>query len=373
MSKRNQAPWTPPPGERDGWPSLSGNTINGLGETQARRPTPIFWHRPEREAFGAYQTKIVARFNSVPVLADIYANGDRGPRKIAPPAAARVIAPAAEFTARMKAFALAHEADLVGVTRLDPSWIFDGYEMPAHPFVIVFAVAMDHAELSQAPASAEHPNGATVVAHEYNRGARVSAYTTQWIREQGYEATPHQGPWAGSLSILPAALASGLGELGKHGSIINRQFGSSLRLAAITTDMPLEVDRPDTFGADDFCANCQVCADACPPNAIFRAKQTVRGVTKWYVDFDKCIPYFNASFGCGICIAVCPWSTPGRAPKLAAKWTGRRATRAERAARQAAERVAHRAAEHGAAERGLPESPPADQSELPARGNADVA
>lgn len=365
MSKRNQAPWTPPPGERDCWPPLSGNTINGLGEAEARRPTPIFWHRPEREAFGAYQTRIVARFNSVPILADIYSRGDRGPRKIAPPAATRVQASAAEFTARMKAFALAHEADLVGVTRLDPGWIFEGYDVPTHPFVIVFAVAMDHAELSQAPASAEHPNGATVVAHEYNRGARASAFTTQWIREQGYEATPHQGPWAGSLSILPAALACGFGELGKHGSIINRQFGSSLRLAAITTDMPLEVDAPDAFGADDFCASCQVCTDACPPDAIFRARQTVRGETKWYVDFDKCIPYFNATFGCGICIAVCPWSTPGRAPKLAAKWTERRALRDEREARQAAERDEHRAAQRGA--------PQPDAVEPSLRGKTDVA
>ncbi len=350
MSKRNQTPWTPPPGERDSWPPMSGNTINGLGEAQPRRPTPIFWHRPEREAFGAYQTKIVARFNSVPLLGEIYAHGDRGPRKIAPPASTRVEASAAQWTERLKAFALAHEADLVGVTRLDPNWIFEGYDAPAHPYVIVFAVAMDHAELSQAPASAEHPNGATVVAHEYNRGARVSAFTTQWIREQGFEATPHQGPWAGSLSILPAALACGFGELGKHGSIINRRFGSSLRLAAITTDMPLVPDAPDAFGADDFCANCQVCTDACPPDAIFRAKQTVRGETKWYVDFDKCIPYFNETFGCGICIAVCPWSTPGRAPKLAAKWTERRATRAEREARQSAERVEHLVNEHGTAE-----------------------
>jgi epoxyqueuosine reductase len=130
--------------------------------------------------------------------------------------------------------------------------------------------------------------------------------------------------------------------LGKHGSIINRQYGSSFRLAALTTDLPLEVDQPDVFGADDFCVNCQVCADACPPDAIFRAKQMVRGETKWFVDFDKCIPYFNETYGCGICIAVCPWSVPGRAPKLAAKWTERRATRPEREARQTAERGEHR-------------------------------
>ena len=120
------------------------------------------------------------------------------------------------------------------------------------------------------------------------------------------------------------ALACGFGELGKHGSIINRTYGSSFRLAAVTTDLPLAPDAPDAFGADDFCTRCQVCRNACPPDAIHDLKQLVRGVEKWYVDFDRCIPYFEETYGCGICIAVCPWSTPGRAPRLAERWSQRR-------------------------------------------------
>ena len=112
--------------------------------------------------------------------------------------------------------------------------------------------------------------------------------------------------------------------MGKHGSIINRQLGSSLRLAGVTTDLPLIADAPDVFGADDFCLSCQICTNACPPDAIFRDKQTVRGEEKWYVDFDKCMPYFAQQWGCGICIAVCPWSRPGTAPKLAEKMSRRR-------------------------------------------------
>ncbi|GMR23694.1 MAG: hypothetical protein BMS9Abin37_2151 [Acidobacteriota bacterium] len=48
------------------------------------------------------------------------------------------------------------------------------------------------------------------------------------------------------------------------------------------------------------------------PDAIFDDRQLVRGVEKWYVDFDKCIPYFTMTEGCGICVEVCPWSEPGR-------------------------------------------------------------
>jgi epoxyqueuosine reductase len=93
----------------------------------------------------------------------------------------------------------------------------------------------------------------------------------------------------------------------------------------VVTDMPLSADKPDEFGADGFCTRCQVCINACPVDAITDNKQWVRGVEKWYVDFDKCITYFNETHGCGICIAVCPWSRPGAAPRLAEKMLRRQA------------------------------------------------
>ena len=176
---------------------------------------------------------------------------------------------------------------------------------------------MDHAELATAP----EPASVIEVMRQYNRGTRALA---DWILGQGWQAEAHGGPQAGPVLLIPAALACGFGELGKHGSIINRRFGSSFRLAGVLTDMPLAADDAEAFGADDFCIHCRLCADACPPDAIAPAKQMVRGVEKWYVDFDRCIGYFNDSNGCGICIAVCPWSRPGVAPKLAEKLTRRR-------------------------------------------------
>jgi epoxyqueuosine reductase QueG len=304
-------------------PGVSGNDVNGRGESRPRRPTPIFWHRPEKEVFGALQTAVVERFNSVPAFHDVYAKGDRGPRRLEPVHPERRQGTPEGFSAEVKAHALANEADLVGIARLDPGWIYEGYEHGL-PYVVVFGVTMDHARLSEVPSSAENPTGQVEVALAYNRGARVAMRVAGFIRSLGYEAVAHSGPWAGALNMLPAALACGFGELGKHGSIINRTYGSSFRLAAVSTDLPLVADAPDAFGADDFCTRCQVCRNACPPDAIGDVKQLVRGVEKWYVDFDKCIPYFDETYGCGICIAVCPWSTPGRAPKLAERWAQRR-------------------------------------------------
>ncbi len=104
--------------------------------------------------------------------------------------------------------------------------------------------------------------------------------------------------------------------IGKNSNLINREYGSSFRLAAVLTDLPLIPTSKKSYYVDDFCSRCQVCANACPPDAILPEKVPVRGTEKWYVNFDKCIPFFNENFGCGICIAVCPWSIPGRGPRI---------------------------------------------------------
>jgi epoxyqueuosine reductase QueG len=131
----------------------------------------------------------------------------------------------------------------------------------------------------------------------------------------------------GALAMIPPALACGFGELGKHGSIICPEFGASFRLSAVLTDAPFAPTPAQTHGIDDFCQNCRICEDACPPEALSPRKQTVRGEEKWYVDFDRCLPFFNETSGCAICIAVCPWSRPGVGLNLAAK-LARRAGRA---------------------------------------------
>jgi len=82
---------------------------------------------------------------------------------------------------------------------------------------------------------------------QYARGTRASFAVANWIRAQGYNAKAYPGPSAEALLLIPPAIASGLGELGKHGSIISRQFGAGVRLAGVTTTMPLVSTAPDTF------------------------------------------------------------------------------------------------------------------------------
>lgn len=318
--KRTQL-YEPPEELRRLFPDVSGNAINGHNEPEVRQPSPIYWHRTAMEAHGDLQDWMVANFNRHPELENIYRNGDRGPRHLDPVAPHATQASAADLTQQLKAFALSHDADLIGITPYQQIWTFEGYPEIQEQWVVMLGVAMDHERLDTAPAVPS----AQEVADKYNRGVRVAATVSNWIHSMGYPATTHGGPWAGPFNLIPAALACGFGELGKHGSIINRTYGSSFRLSAVLTDLPLVPDTPQRFGADDFCDRCRVCTDACPPDAIFDIKQLVRGEVKWYVDFDKCIPYFNETYGCGICIAACPWSTPGRAPKMAETWSKRMA------------------------------------------------
>lgn len=304
----------------DKFPDTSGNVINGLGESDVRRPSTFFWHPPDRQTHGELQQEVTDYWGRSAAVREYFSPtppGGRGPKPI-PQNETRIEKTAREWSRIVRDFALDNESDLVGVAALDPVWVYEGYEIN-EPWVIIVGVAMDYAELNEAPSSFDNPRAAVVVAKEYNRAARACCELSNFILSQGYFAKAYQGPYATALNMLPAAIEAGLGELGKHGSLINREYGSSFRLSAVTTDMPLIADSPDEFGADDFCMRCQACANACPPGAIANEKQLVRGVEKWYVDFDKCIPYFGETLGCALCLARCPWSRPGNSTKLIEK------------------------------------------------------
>ncbi|MFN8283482.1 MAG: tRNA epoxyqueuosine(34) reductase QueG [Chitinophagales bacterium] len=109
------------------------------------------------------------------------------------------------------------------------------------------------------------------------------------------------------------AVKSGIGWIGKHSLLINKNQGSFFFLAEIIVDVELEYDTPFST---DHCGTCTACIDACPTNAIVENK---------VVDGSKCISYFtielkdaiptsyknqfdNWMFGCDVCQDVCPWN-----------------------------------------------------------------
>ena len=139
-------------------------------------------------------------------------------------------------------------------------------------------------------------------------GVRLS----QRIGAMGFEARTH--PNTGDFPLPAYGYLAGLGEVAKHGCLVSPELGSSFRLSAVSTDMPLEFDGAQDYGMDELCQKCGICERFCPGQAIMPEKREVAGVTRWHVDSDKCQPYFSRLYGCKICLSVCPLTA--RAPDL---------------------------------------------------------
>jgi Pyruvate/2-oxoacid:ferredoxin oxidoreductase delta subunit len=311
--------WSPSSEQMALWPSVSGNTLNGLGEPRHRRPTPIYWHAPDATPHGPLQRWFYGRATAA-VQAARAVRQRAVDEPVSPVAPVPTLHSAEEWTQRVKEVARSLCADAVGIAEVRDEWIFTGHEVRQR-WVIVVGVLQTWEAIATAPDEA----AAVEVITQYARGIRIAKGIASFLQQQGHAASPHGGPMAFPLLLIPAAIAAGLGELGKHGSLIHPTLGSSFRLACVLTDVPLVPDAPIDFGADDFCARCQACTQACPPQAIYADKQQVRGDTRWYVDFDKCLPYFNEHQGCAVCLAACPWNRPGVAANLLHKLAVRRA------------------------------------------------
>jgi epoxyqueuosine reductase len=117
-----------------------------------------------------------------------------------------------------------------------------------------------------------------------------------------------------SAPVLEKALAAkaGLGWIGKHSNLLNKDAGSWFFLGEIYTNLPLPLDQP----VKNHCGSCTRCLDICPTQAI---------ISPYRVDARRCISYLtielresiplelrplmgNRIFGCDDCQFVCPWN-----------------------------------------------------------------
>jgi epoxyqueuosine reductase len=117
-----------------------------------------------------------------------------------------------------------------------------------------------------------------------------------------------------SAPVLEKSIAqqAGLGWVGKHSNILNREAGSWFFLGEIYTTLPLPAD----VQIEEHCGSCTRCIDVCPTAAI---------VEPYVVDARRCISYLtiehrgsiplelrpligNRIYGCDDCQLFCPWN-----------------------------------------------------------------
>ncbi len=137
---------------------------------------------------------------------------------------------------------------------------------------------------------------------------RLSKRIEEAVGAMGYRVFTDSAP------VMEKALAqkSGLGWIGKHTNVLNRQNGSYFFLGEIYTDLPLPLTEP----VSDHCGSCTACIDICPTQAI---------VAPYELDARRCISYLtielrgsipvefrpmmgNRIYGCDDCQLVCPWN-----------------------------------------------------------------
>jgi len=219
-------------------------------------------------------------------------------------------------------------ADLVGIAELNRLWVYThwgyhnarytGAAEAGHPieigeeyrFVIVLIHEMKYELMRRTPAVEPETDLA------YSKMGWTACSLASYIREIGYKAIP-AGNELG-LSI-PLAVDAGMGELGRSGLLMTREFGPRVRISKVFTDLPLDTDQPVDIGVQSFCEKCERCAHHCPSGAIKSGQRSEEpwdesnnpGLLKWPVHAMKCLDWWAKNgTHCSVCIRVCPWNKP---------------------------------------------------------------
>ena len=219
-------------------------------------------------------------------------------------------------------------ADLVGIAKLNPLWIYTHWGQhnamytsaaehgdpigipPEYENVVVMISEMGYHRMRGTPSVEPETDIG------YSKAAWCAASLATFIAELGYKAIPSVNELG--LSI-PMAVDAGLGELGRNGQLITREYGPRVRISKVFTNLPLVPDSPIDIGVQGFCEHCELCAKHCPSKALMTGKRTDRawdqsnaeGMMKWPIKAMKCFDWWvKNGTHCSVCIRVCPWNKP---------------------------------------------------------------
>jgi reductive dehalogenase len=144
----------------------------------------------------------------------------------------------------------------------------------------------------------------------YMRGAEIAGTMGDMLRQIGFHSRSQTNADSEVLHI-PLVMWAGLGELSRIGELVLNPFiGPRMKTVVLTTDFPMEVDKPIDFGLQYFCNNCLKCARECPCDAItWGDKVMFNGYEMWKLDVERCARYRLTNpkgLACGRCMKTCP-------------------------------------------------------------------
>lgn len=187
-----------------------------------------------------------------------------------------------------------------------------------HQNAIVFTVEMNHDLMKTAP------KGPVIMesTQQYLNSGVIALQIAYFIRKLGYSAKAHID---GNYEVVCPLVArdAGLGEIGRMGLLISPKLGPRVRIAVVTTDIKLNLDkRKDYSSVIDFCGICKKCADVCPSRSIsFDNREEIEAVLRWKINSEKCFTYWTkVGTDCGRCMAVCPYSHPQNGMHNFVRW-----------------------------------------------------
>lgn len=220
-----------------------------------------------------------------------------------------------EMTRKIKNLAKYFGAKLVGITKMEdyhyysyrgrnPETYGDKIDK-LHKYGIVFAVEMNKEMINRAPQIEE----VIAVTKGYMDAAIIGMWISYYIRELGYDA---RNSMDGNYLVVAPLVAQdgGLGEIGRNGILISKEYGQRVRLGVVTTDLPLIPDEKEEYGIKEFCKLCNKCSKTCPGKAIpSDDMKEINGVIRWQIEQEKCYGMWRRlGTDCGVCLSTCPFS-----------------------------------------------------------------
>ncbi|MDI7258550.1 MAG: reductive dehalogenase domain-containing protein [Thermodesulfobacteriota bacterium] len=186
------------------------------------------------------------------------------PLPVTPPEGQTEVKDRAWMSRLIKKVGLFLGADMVRITKVDQRWVYQGIEIP-HSHAIMIVVS--HARSLNHTAPSYFSWAST--ADAYARLKFITTQLTDFICGLGYDAMYRETLGHNTeMLIVPMAIDAGVGEFARNGRVLSPEYGTNMRMKAVTTDLPLEADKPISFGTHEFCMACENCAIYCPPQAI---------------------------------------------------------------------------------------------------------